>query len=256
MENYDKSNGNEKIIDLIRKCLALSKSSNEHEASLALAKAQELLEKYNLSMAEVSIEQNKTPDLIKGKISFEERWQSLLIHNIARLNFCRTIRLSDKGTVKENTIFVLGRTPNVMVTYELASWLIPQLIKISLDEYSKQGGEYGFDPETLKLTVNPVSGRRWRQDFMAGITHRVIRRLEELGKERQAVNPSLVALTVNLSAESQAFLDREYPHRISSYHSHGYSAGYYAGQSAGDRVGLTAPSRHISHRQSLPEGRK
>ena len=46
MENQN--NPNERIIELIKKCLALSSSSNEHEAEFAMSKAQELIEKYNL----------------------------------------------------------------------------------------------------------------------------------------------------------------------------------------------------------------
>lgn len=41
------------IKEKIKKLLSLSKSPNEHEAALALHKAQELLRKYNLSMEEV-----------------------------------------------------------------------------------------------------------------------------------------------------------------------------------------------------------
>lgn len=42
-----------KIVERIKKLLALSESSNEHEAQLAMLKAQELLVKHKLTIKEV-----------------------------------------------------------------------------------------------------------------------------------------------------------------------------------------------------------
>ena len=36
------------VIEKIKKCLALSKSANQHEAATALRQAQSLMEKYNI----------------------------------------------------------------------------------------------------------------------------------------------------------------------------------------------------------------
>jgi hypothetical protein len=43
----------EKVFDKVRKLLALSKSPNEHEAALAAERAREILDKYQISLAEV-----------------------------------------------------------------------------------------------------------------------------------------------------------------------------------------------------------
>ena len=45
-----------RIVDRVKKLLALSTSANPHEAALAAAKAQELLFRHNLSMAMVEAE--------------------------------------------------------------------------------------------------------------------------------------------------------------------------------------------------------
>ena len=55
------------IKDKIRKLLSLSKSSNEHEAALALHKAQKLLRKYNLSTEEIF---NFTTDNVREDVAF------------------------------------------------------------------------------------------------------------------------------------------------------------------------------------------
>jgi hypothetical protein len=44
---------NRKIMDKIRKCLALSQSANEHEAAAALRQAKKLMEAHNISAEDV-----------------------------------------------------------------------------------------------------------------------------------------------------------------------------------------------------------
>lgn len=56
----------EQVLDKIKKCLALSKSSNEHEAGQAMKHAQVLMKKHNINIASVevnmtSVKVNKTP---------------------------------------------------------------------------------------------------------------------------------------------------------------------------------------------------
>lgn len=45
----------EKILDKIKKCLALSKSANEHEAAQALKQAQALMEKYEVNVVDIAL---------------------------------------------------------------------------------------------------------------------------------------------------------------------------------------------------------
>lgn len=45
----------EKVLDKIKKCLALGKSANEHEAAQALKQAQALMRKYEISDADVAL---------------------------------------------------------------------------------------------------------------------------------------------------------------------------------------------------------
>ncbi|WP_300113338.1 DUF2786 domain-containing protein [Sphingobium sp.] len=46
---------NDALLSKIKKCLALAKSSNEHEAAAALAKARELMEEHGVSMADIAM---------------------------------------------------------------------------------------------------------------------------------------------------------------------------------------------------------
>jgi hypothetical protein len=55
------------ILETIRRLLALGQSPNEHEATLALAKAQEWMLRYNLSMAEVESADAGRSDWVKAE---------------------------------------------------------------------------------------------------------------------------------------------------------------------------------------------
>ena len=45
----------EKILDKIKKCLALGQSENEHEAAQALKQAQALMEKYEVNAVDIAL---------------------------------------------------------------------------------------------------------------------------------------------------------------------------------------------------------
>lgn len=74
------------IVEKIKKLLALSESSNEHEAKLAMLKAQELLAKHKLSLKEVK-EFKVYNSAIKEKISVisftKAKWKAHLARLIA-----------------------------------------------------------------------------------------------------------------------------------------------------------------------------
>lgn len=73
----------EKALDKIRKCLALSRSANEHEAAQALKQAQALMHQYGIDDGEVALSDirehictAKTPAKLPG-------WQSMLANTVA-----------------------------------------------------------------------------------------------------------------------------------------------------------------------------
>ena len=238
MENGNNGNPTpEKIVDLIRKCLALAESPNENEAAAAMAKAQELLDKYNLPMADVSVEEQKTPDLIEGETEYDERWEVTLYGGIAKENFCRVI-----FTSWSHKVSILGRMPNVCATVEMAHWLIPQLERLALEARSSYS-EYKLN--TYNVIRRGASSRQFRLDVLAGATSRIIERLRELNASRRSVIPEMKALTVNLQYEADIFFRNKYPHTSSTRLSVGNSGGYSAGRAAADGVSIVAPSRQV-----------
>lgn len=240
----------EKIIDLIRKCLALTNSPYEREATAAAAKVQELLEKYNLSMAQVASDKTGTPDMVSGDLNiFGDNWRDIVVSGVSRLSFCHTVKYNDYA--RKGKVCILGREANVIAVYELSVWLMSQLENIAMGSY-----EPYVKLANGSFAKNPISARTWNRDFLIGAAHRVVQRLKELTAERHEVNPDLHALTVNLTAETDRYVREQFP-RLKSY-SFGKArdyAAFNAGRAAGDTVGLTPPSRQVDSARYLPSGR-
>lgn len=70
------------IIAKIRKCLALSKSANEHEAAAALAKAHALMAEHNITTEAVALADVSTARTKARNTSRIPEWQSMLITTI------------------------------------------------------------------------------------------------------------------------------------------------------------------------------
>ncbi len=67
----------EKVLEKIKKCLALSKSANEHEAAQALKQAQALMREYGISDADVAlsdIKQHACTDKTANRIPGWQAW--------------------------------------------------------------------------------------------------------------------------------------------------------------------------------------
>jgi hypothetical protein len=237
----------DKILDLIKKCLALSESPNEHEASLAMAKAQELLEKYNLSMAQVQqkSEQDDISQLIDCIVPTDsESWERMLCERVAELNFCKVI-----GHPYAKNISVIGRMINVQSTIEMTQWLQQQIERYCLDavsENNKLFQKWNLSGTGSVQNYNKESKRSFKLSFYLGCVNRISERLKELQDERQGLNINLRALVVSLGTETSNYVRELYPilgqrRRVSASSANGYQSGIRAG----DKVSIVRPSSHI-----------
>ncbi len=131
----------EELIEKIQKLLSLSESSNEHEAKVAMLKAQELLAKHKLSMQEVTSFKKYNSKIKEdiSSISFTKaKWKGMLAHIIADnfgcYNYYKTRRV--------NTITFFGREEDVLVcniVLEYAIDCIETTTKRIQREYVKDG---------------------------------------------------------------------------------------------------------------------
>ncbi len=80
-----------KCIAKIEKLFALARSANEHEADLAMRKANELIEKYHLQGLEAGREQHHTFTVIEIKKKRIERYQSHICSILQQFFFVRVV---------------------------------------------------------------------------------------------------------------------------------------------------------------------
>lgn len=74
---------NDRILDKIKKCLALSKSSNEHEAAAALRQAQKMMAAHNLTLDEVELGKIVTDTVTSlATTSRVKAWENKLAHGV------------------------------------------------------------------------------------------------------------------------------------------------------------------------------
>ena len=110
-----------KIVDKIRKLLALSESSNEHEAKLAMLKAQELLAKHKMTLKDV-----ENADKVEVKRHYTDvtftkaKWKGRLASIIAD-NFGCYVFYSTRNT---HRIVFLGKEEDVLVCEIVLSYAI------------------------------------------------------------------------------------------------------------------------------------
>lgn len=75
---------NSKILEKIKKCLALSKSSNANEAAAALRQAQKLMQQHNINSDDVELSSIKESQCAAGNAQVLPRWHSFLASTIEK----------------------------------------------------------------------------------------------------------------------------------------------------------------------------
>lgn len=111
----------ERVIEKIKRLLALSNSSNEHEARLAAERASEIMLKYNLSMQDIKSDDKKyveeTLDLCVWE-EVEERYVCNILTNFFFVD-CLTGYFGRK-----RILYLLGRKDNVEVAHYMYEYLM------------------------------------------------------------------------------------------------------------------------------------
>lgn len=121
----------EKVLDKIKKLLALANSSNEHEASLAAQRAQKLLLKYNLTMQSVEKHDSDYVNRVVEERTFlrtEDKFVSRILtdHFFVRV-FSQRLRTEGYEIGKQNSfaqVVLLGTKSNVEIASYIRDFLI------------------------------------------------------------------------------------------------------------------------------------
>jgi hypothetical protein len=147
----------ERIIERVRKLLALSNSSNEHEAALAAAHAQRLLAEHNLSMSELEIQEEGAGETELQVARTVPKWLSSLFAIVATAFDCLPIVTTTHACSRLRFIGV-GEDPGV------ATCTLQYLIK----ELRRLASGYLRSLEAAHNRLSATDRQRIRSSYLLG----------------------------------------------------------------------------------------
>ena len=169
-----------KILDKIKKLLALSTSSNVNEAATAAAAAQRLMLEHKLTEADVSESQaGQMFELSMGAVGFASRWKFVLVTAVARSFFCEAIGLR---VGQRRKVRIVGMREDVEIASQVFKYLHNEIDRLSRIEVSRAALEsqaYG----------EPADLRQYLDSFRRGAVVAVIEKLRR-GEEEFVASDS------------------------------------------------------------------
>jgi hypothetical protein len=152
----------ERIIERVRKLLALSNSSNEHEAALAAAHAQRLLAEHNLAMSELEVQAEGASEVDLQVAKTVQKWLSSLFATVANAFDCFPIVTTTESCSRLRFIGV-GDDPGV------AACTLQYLMK----ELRRLASGYIHSLELQEGTLSATGRQRVRTSYLLGAVHGV-----------------------------------------------------------------------------------
>jgi len=229
------------ILERLRHLFAMAEheTSNEHEAAVALEKAQKLLLEHNLSRASIGTGETAKASGI-GQVEVMEPngypWRKHLLHAIAKNNLCSVV-VSDYA----KTIHLFGNQDNVRSVLEMYYWIAEQLIRLSGPAHKAYKREGGHE-----------ATRTFNTGFFRGAIVTLNTRLRKpLEEFTQGVGSALVL--VNTNALSVA-VGKIFPHTGKTRGKVRMGDGFFSGTQAGHNVTL-GRARSISVGRQALSGR-
>ena len=157
-----------KIKDTIRKLLALSNSPNENEAQSALLKAQELLARHHLTMADVEDAPASSVEEMDGdKKAHRSPWKRALASLIAHNFRCE---LYYRGHDSYKAIFV-GKEQDLAVCKEVYTAAI-RFIDLYFAQYWNNEGKWNLNGTMRPLSDSIREKSSYAFGFMSGLKAR------------------------------------------------------------------------------------
>jgi hypothetical protein len=209
------------IINKIRRLLALTASPNQAEAEAAMAKAHELLLKYNLEMNDIGVEKSDIIEKEYMKGNKIRTWKAQLITGVSRFNFCaiyynRQYDPDDDRAyyTKRNKLYtykIVGREHNLMASMVMIEYLI----------------------ETIDRMAKRIE-REHRESYKNGMVDILNYRLEKIRNEEMASSNKCTDLIIVEDKDVQAYMDKlkliEEKKKVPVISNNGYERGVIDGR--------------------------
>jgi hypothetical protein len=226
----------EKIVEKVKKLLALSESSNKHEAELAAQKAKQLLMQHGMSMSDIEIKSEKIIEDV-----FTINYADKAFSNQTRKRFPIWI-LELMGMIKlyffvevvihnKYMIIFIGAEKDLEIAKHVFFFLL-QKIELSATEYIKK--------EEKNKSVSQK--RIIRNSYCRGFVHGVVEKLEEenLKKYKTKTGTDLVVVK---NQHVKEYLNKKYPNLVKTIKkvtSHEHNS-YLIGKEKGKNTDLYKP---------------
>lgn len=211
-----------KVLEKIRRLLALSHSSNEHEAALAAAKAQELLFKYNLSANDVPGESVRREDFERQFIDVGNgaTWRIRLIHAVSKYNFGKVIVLDRIGKLA-----LIAEPHNAEVILYIYQYVRNEIDRLADEAWAAQG--------------KVGNARSWKGSFRLGAVQAVADQLKAQRGESEQADDNSRALVLAKDTALAEKVRELYPLLRKNRSSPRIdSSGWAAGKRAGENISI------------------
>ena len=210
-----------KIIDKIKKLMALGQSPSEAEASSAITKAHNLLKEYNLQMADLK-EKEEVDEFTYLEGSALRSWKILLLAQIAKVNFCFAYRSKTYpgwGGHSVSKLQLIGKNHNI--------------------EVCKMMIEYLFDAIERLSKLQNGKGKSFVASYKIGISDNLIRRLQEMEQNDKIETSNCYSLVVQENSAIQVYIKNKLNLKKGNINqSRTNGAGYAQGVHDGNNINL------------------
>lgn len=231
------------VIEKIKKCLALSKSANQHEAAAALRQAMAFMEKYQIDADDPDL-LGITEATILGSGSLKPTvFEAVLANSIARLMDCKAILQSDikftssKGFKKQASWLFIGFDPAPEIASYAFDVLFRQLKKARTTFISTQ-------LKRVQIKANKVK----RADlFCEGWVLEATRQVSNLNPNKEKVDQIKVYMQNKHKIQNAEPVDRN---KKTNTNTDRYQNDLHAGRQAGKNAKLNnAMNGSVQHKQ-------
>lgn len=133
-------------------CLRLAKSSNAAEAALAASKAQEIMDRYNITIAAADLEKGQTTyeepiqdfgrETVLTACQKDKNWSLRLTSVVAQYNGCKTYYRPHCGG---SASFLIGRASDVQTARYMISLLAEEVRRLARDHTKGYSEKYRRD---------------------------------------------------------------------------------------------------------------
>ena len=245
------------IIERVRRLLALSRSSNVHEASAAFAAAQKLITRHNLDQAELEAAQGHGGDALVEVSAVDmgqhkQAWKLIVLDGLAKANNCRAYSKRFPGGRTYGMLF--GTRRNCTTIQYLSAFVFDQIQKLWEEELERRRKEYGRSPRSFMA----VELDRLRDDFLCAAADEVRSRVVDASKqaasevETEGRGAALVLVTSELERLQAAYRELGVKSNPTRYVEDETLA---AGRAAGRRVKLETDHALGSPAEQLEKGK-